>query len=83
MLIHFANNFTASIFMYFNTEAASMDAEFHEIYGGYTNMYVIISVSIVVAAVCISMLNKRMKMEVEIEKPALEVKADTLDEFAE
>ena len=82
MIIHFANNFTAAMFMYFDEDAASVDMELHEMYGGTTNMYIIIAVSIVVAAVCISMLNKRMKMEVEIEEPLLEVQADTLDEFA-
>ena len=69
MIIHFTNNFGASVVMYFNEDAASMDAELQEMYGGVTNMYVISAASIIIAAVCISMLNKRMKMEVANDDP--------------
>lgn len=82
IIIHFANNFSASVLMYFNEDAASMDAELQEMYGGTTNMYVIIATAILVAAICISMLNKRMKMEAEMEKPLREEEADSLEEFA-
>tara|TARA_B110000046_G_scaffold88676_2_gene96812 strand:+ start:51995 stop:52846 length:852 start_codon:yes stop_codon:yes gene_type:complete len=77
MIIHFANNFGASVVMYFNEDAASMDAELHDFYGGVSNMYVIIAASIVIAAVCISMLNKRMKMELEYEKPEEKLQNDS------
>ena len=82
ILSHFANNFTASVFMYFNEDAASMDVELHEMYGGTINMYVIIISSIVVAAICISMLNKRLKMEAEIENPLQEDHSESIEEFA-
>jgi len=78
MIIHFANNFTASIFMFLDPDSTSMDEELHEMYGGFANMYVIVAASIVLAAVCIYMLNKRMKMEVAIETPVLEMQEDTV-----
>ena len=81
MIIHFANNFTASVFIYFNDDAAAMDMELHEMYGGQTNMYVIIAVSIVVAAVSISTLNKRMVMEHKPMEPENNPDPHNLDEF--
>ena len=78
MIIHFANNFTASIFMFLDPDSTSMDEELHEMYGGFANMYVIVAASIVLAAVCIYMLNKRMKMEVAIETLVLEMQEDTV-----
>ncbi len=82
MIIHFTNNFGASVVMYFNEDAASMDAELQEMYGGVTNMYVIIAASIIIAAVCISMLNKRMKMEVANDDPFQKVETGNSAELA-
>jgi membrane protease YdiL (CAAX protease family) len=76
IIIHFANNFTASIFMFLDPDSMAIDEDLHEMYGGSTNMYVIVTASIVIAAVCIYVLNKRMKMEVEIETPMLERQED-------
>jgi membrane protease YdiL (CAAX protease family) len=76
IIIHFANNFTASIFMFLDPDSMAIDEDLHEMYGGSTNMYVIVTASIVIAAVCIYVLNKRMKMEVEIETPMLEIQED-------
>ncbi|MFT6200715.1 MAG: membrane protease YdiL (CAAX protease family) [Vicingaceae bacterium] len=76
IIIHFANNFTASIFMFLDPDSMAIDEELHKMYGGSTNMYVIVTASIVIAAVCIYVLNKRMKMEVEIETPMLERQED-------
>jgi len=81
IIIHFANNFTASIFMYFDEDAAAMDAELHKMYGGITNMYVIIVASIVVAGICISMLNKRMKIEVELKRSTSELQESIIGHF--
>ena len=72
MVMHFANNFTASIFMYFNTDAAAMDMELAEMYGGPTNMYLIVPACIIIAVVSIVMLNKRMQLEKKIEEPVAE-----------
>ncbi len=82
MIIHFTNNFGASVVMYFNEDAASMDAELQEMYGGVTNMYIIIAASIIIAAVCISMLNKRMKMEVANDDPFQKVEIGNSAELA-
>ena len=82
MIIHFTNNFGASVVMYFNEDAASMDAELQEMYGGVTNMYIIIAASIIIAAVCISMLNKRMKMEVANDDPFQKVETGNSAELA-
>ena len=79
MIIHFVNNFTASVFMYFNKDAASMDVELHEMYGGMTNMYVIIAASIVIAAICISMLNKHMKMKAADENSFQNLEIDKVE----
>ena len=82
MIIHFTNNFGASVVMYFNEDAASMDAELQEMYGGVTNMYIIIAASIIIAAVCIFMLNKRMKMEVANDDPFQKVEIGNSAELA-
>ena len=59
-----------------------MDAELQEMYGGVTNMYIIIAASIIIAAVCISMLNKRMKMEVANDDPFQKVEIGNSAELA-
>jgi len=82
MVIHFTNNFGASLLMYLNEDAASVDAEVHEMYGGVTNMYLIVAASIIVAAGCIYMLHQRMKMEVETVEPLPEAKEEGLEQFA-
>lgn len=81
MIIHFTNNFTASIFMYFDTDNSMMDMELVELYGGTTNMYLIISGSILAAIAGIYALDKRMKLEVEI--PVFTEPIDEIEQFAE
>lgn len=82
IIIHFTNNFTASAFMYFNDDIDPMDLELHEMYGGYTNMYAIILACLAVAATSIYLLNKRMKMELEIVQPETDSTSDSIEGLA-
>lgn len=63
IFVHFANNFTAGIFMAMDEDNSMMDAELPELYGGTENMYLIIGLCLVIASLCIYSLNKRMKDE--------------------
>ena len=63
ILIHFTNNFIASIMVLFDEEGSMMDMELVEMYGGETNMIIIISLSILIAGISIYTLNKRMSNE--------------------
>ena len=63
ILIHFTNNFAASVTSIGETDTSILDMELVEMYGGETNMMIIIPLCLVLAGSCIYVLHKRMQNE--------------------
>jgi len=63
ILVHFFNNFGASMYMKIDPSSMTMEKNLTETYGGTENMYLIIGLCILTSLACIYALNKRLRDE--------------------
>lgn len=63
ILIHFVNNFSASIIVYLDPTNEMMNMDLTEMYGGTQNLYLTITTCLVVFVSSVYVLNKKLKLE--------------------